>query len=68
MPASTNSDATMVPKMEQDVAHTAATKGKQPVSETTCYRCGSKGHYKSNCPPPKDAVVLALEEVLDGVW
>ena len=28
MPASTNSDTTMVPKMEQDVTHTAAMKGK----------------------------------------
>ena len=68
MPASTNLDVMMVPKMEQDITHAAATKGKRPVSEITCYQCSGKGHYKSNCPSPKDAVVLALEEVLDGVW
>ena len=68
MPASANPDTTMVPKLETDVAHTATTRGKCPASEITCYRCSGKGHYKANCPSPKDVTVLALEEVPDGVW
>ena len=28
-------------------------KIKTQLSEITCYNCGKKGHYKSNCPLPK---------------
>ena len=28
-------------------------KIKTQLSEITCYNCGKKGHYKSNCPVPK---------------
>ena len=29
------------------------TKIKTQLSEITCYNCGKKSHYKSNCPVPK---------------
>jgi hypothetical protein len=31
-----------------------AQRGRRPVSEITCFKCGQKGHYSNNCPDEDD--------------
>jgi len=40
----------MTAPLESDMALLAMVRGKCLVSEITCYWCGSKGYYKSDCP------------------
>jgi len=64
-----NTDPTTAPKSELDMALLTTMRGKHLVSEITCYQCGSKGHYKSDCPSPEvHAATLGNGKGEDGAW
>jgi len=58
----------MTAPLESDMALLAMVRGKCLVSEITCYWCGSKGYYKSDCPSLEvHAAAMAKDKVEDGV-
>jgi len=65
----TSADPTTAPKLEPVAALLTTVRGKCLVSEITCYRCGGKGHYKSDCPSPEaHAATMGNGEGEDGAW
>ena len=69
MPTQVSMDPMTTPKLEPNATLLATMKGKHPVLEITCYRCGSKGHHKFDCPSPEGHMAaMADNEVEDGVW
>src|SRR5438045_9758069 len=50
-PHGTCSTAGTTPAMQPN--NTPATAMSQDLSQVTCWSCGKKGHYQSNCPDPE---------------
>jgi hypothetical protein len=57
-----------------DAAYFVANQRRTPIAEITCFKCGKKGHYQSQCPDAQKEGVSANgafvedSDAEDGVW
>jgi hypothetical protein len=48
-------------KPDSEEALSVEPKPRTPLSDITCFKCGKKGHYQSNCP---DNILEATAQVV----
>jgi hypothetical protein len=59
-----------VPDPKTDIAFVAnSNRRTRDLSQVTCFNCGKKGHFQSNCREPrKDSASTAFLDDLDASW